>query len=1076
MNRVQKIAFGILFLALVSTSVVAQPTAYFIPNKGQWAGDFHTKLPLAHGALFFKSNGYKLSLLNLPGHSHGAESQHSHTTTLGSSYQMEFLNALAQPQIKYTEQSGPLLNYFLGKNPKNWVSGLQAFKSLTYFNIYEGIHLEFSQSNDALKYNIVVAAGADPTLIEQHYQGLRSLDLKDGILNLETHLGLLTESIPEAFQIINGEKILVECSYRLKGQTVSFNIGTYNPDYELVIDPLLVFSTFSGSGDLNYGNTATPAKEGRVYAAGTNFGPNYPTTLGAVQPGFAADSIYSCDVAISKFSKDGSALLYATYLGGQGVEVPQSLIADPEDNLYILGVTGASDFPITGQAYQSTFNGGNYISNGAVNHIENGADLFMAKLSANGSQLLAATYWGGSGNEGYNILEKNYGDHFRGELILTPQNQVAVVSSTTSMDLSASALPNGPKTEPSQDALVGVFDKTLSTNLWTSFLGNDQIDAGYALQVVGPYLYITGGTLSSSFPSTSGALQTANSGDVDGFIGKFDLTTGDNVRNTFIGTPDYDQSYLIQSDGEGIFVFGQTQGDWVSTPSKFSVNNATQFLLKIDTSLSTLNWQTTLGSGQDKQDLVPSAFLVDHCRNIYLAGWNGQSNTVGNPPQQNGNTHGLPTLLDAYQSTTDGNDFYFMVLSREAQKLLYASFFGGADHEHVDGGTSRFDKDGTVYQAVCSNCMNLGFPTTLNAYSASSGAPSCNMAVFKFKFDQTLEADANVSFTTEVDSICDGLVVKFSNASLNATNYKWIFGNGDSSTLAEPTVTYNALGNYKITFLAVDTICGIADTLIFEIDHSEATFPKAKPRLTYQACDQNFNATLDASESFKAQRFTWEIAGRNQALSGEIEKVQFNNPGPHQVRLIVKDTVCNRSDTSVSWIYFNDTLPDPVAQLNVSECSNGSIDIALKNHQDWYQYSWLVNGQVFHGPNPPIRFRTPGNKNVRLTIQDTLCNKEFHQSFRLHLKSIRHNAYIPTAFSPNGDGLNETFKVVGDGCESGNYLVISNRWGAEVFKTKEPFNHFWDGTINGVQAPAGVYTYQLKNGDEILQGSFTLIR
>jgi len=135
-----------------------------------------------------------------------------------------------------------------------------------------------------------------------------------------------------------------------------------------------------------------------------------------------------------------------------------------------------------------------------------------------------------------------------------------------------------------------------------------------------------------------------------------------------------------------------------------------------------------------------------------------------------------------------------------------------------------------------------------------------------------------------------------------------------------------------------------------------------------------------------------------------------------------------------------------------------------------------VNGQVFHGPNPPIRFRTPGNKNVRLTIQDTLCNKEFHQSFRLHLKSIRHNAYIPTAFSPNGDGLNETFKVVGDGCESGNYLVISNRWGAEVFKTKEPFNHFWDGTINGVQAPAGVYTYQLKNGDEILQGSFTLIR
>ena len=148
------------------------------------------------------------------------------------------------------------------------------------------------------------------------------------------------------------------------------------------------------------------------------------------------------------------------------------------------------------------------------------------------------------------------------------------------------------------------------------------------------------------------------------------------------------------------------------------------------------------GTGSGQVDIALSAFLVDNCDNIYVSGWGGSTN--GSQSATSSTTTGLPVTSDCHQCQTDGSDFYLIVLEENMQSLLYASFFGGnQSNEHVDGGTSRFDKDGIVYQSVCAGCGgNSDFPTTPGAWSNTNNAHNCNIAAFKFDIS---ELTANIA-------------------------------------------------------------------------------------------------------------------------------------------------------------------------------------------------------------------------------------------------------------------------------------------------------------------------------------------
>jgi gliding motility-associated-like protein len=532
---------------------------------------------------------------------------------------------------------------------------------------------------------------------------------------------------------------------------------------------------------------------------------------------------------------------------------------------------------------------------------------------------------------------------------------------------------------------------------------------------------------------------------------------------------------MVDVDYAGdVYLTGHTKGPFPISAGLYSTAGSRQYIAKLDSSLSTLKWQTLVGSGQNKQDIVPSAFMVDQCLNIYLSGWNGQSNVVGFPGIQNGNTLGLPVTGDAYQNNTDGSDFYFMILGHNANQLHYASYLGGQDNEHVDGGTSRFSKDGTIYQAVCSNCNNKSFPTTPGAYAPTSGSTGCNMAVFKFSFNQILSANARISYSTSVDSLCDGLIVNLQNNSINATNYKWYFDNGDSSTLENPSVTYQDLGSYEIKLIAYDTICQITDTAIINIEHGIARKPITDFISDYVGCDQNLHAKF-SNLSISSNSYQWNF-GDGTSSTEASPRHTFPAFGTYEVELIAIDTVCMRSDTTYRTITFIDSSESPEVEASISACSNGEVDINLELDRPNLKYRWLAAEQEYFGRSPGIRFTTPGLKEIQLFVEDTLCSKSFYQEFEVEINEIRNDVFTPNAFTPNGDNLNDQFQIFGDPCKEGAHLQIFNRWGSKVFETDQPFKEFWDGNVAGEPAPGGVYTYILLESDQKTTGFISLIR
>jgi len=313
---------------------------------------------------------------------------------------------------------------------------VRKFHKIRYRELYDGIDLFFLQKDFNFKYEFVVKPGANPQDIQLEYEGMKGLILSKGNLVVSTTNGQIIELKPFAYQLTaNGDTIKVDCNYKIKKQkTVVFSIENYNTSLPLIIDPVLIFSTYSGSTADNWGYSATYDRYGNAYSGGNVFNIGYPTTLGAYQINYGGGS---CDIAISKFDALGSFLHFSTYLGGSGTDIPHSLIVNSNDELVVLGTTSSSDYPVTPDAYSTTFQGGSYYLLTSVLRYNDGSDIVLTKFNSSGTALLGSTYIGGSGNDGLNTvagLKKNYADEVRGEVNVDEQNNIYIVSSTQSTD------------------------------------------------------------------------------------------------------------------------------------------------------------------------------------------------------------------------------------------------------------------------------------------------------------------------------------------------------------------------------------------------------------------------------------------------------------------------------------------------------------------------------------------------------------------------------------------------------------------------------------------------------------------
>ena len=806
----------------------AQPLVRFEENKGQLPKQVSFKAEVPGGALFIENDKFTwhFSSSDAEGHYHGKHELHEEQILKGHAFQMELLNANKNSNIEKSEKIAAYVNYYIGKNSSDWAKNVASFGQINLKEVYPKIDWKVYSTSKNLKYDFIVNPNGDPNKIHWKYNGVDDISIVKGKLVIKTTLGEIIEEEPIAYQEIDGIKSFVKCAFTEVNGIYGFKIGSYDKQHALTLDPLLVFGSFSGSSADNWGFTATYDNAGNAYSAGISFGIGYPVSLGAYQTTFnGGTGSRPNDIGIIKYSPTGQKM-WATYLGGTGNEIPQSLVVSSNNELFIFGTTGSSDFPTTSTAYNRTFNGGEQVSilrNGIS--FPNGTDIFIARLAENGNNLLASTLLGGSKNDGLILssnLKYNYADEARGAIIIDNQNNVYVGCSTASENFQVpgnafqSAYAGG-----SQDGIVVKMNTNLSTLFWGSYLGGSGAD-GICSLTLDPAgnVFVSGATVSTNFPIVQPAYQATNGGgQCDGFITGISPNGQQLLGSTFYGAESYDQSYFVATNRAGeVYVYGQTEkgGNFYLSNFAYSENNGKQFVSKFSNNLSQRIWSTCFGNGSPKPNISPSAFTVDICGQVFMAGWGGSSN-AGPDGGAFGGTTGMTVTPDAFQQTTDNNDFYLMVLNEPDRSLVYATFFGGAtSSEHVDGGTSRFDKRGVIYQSVCAGCGGRDdFPTTPGVWSNTNGSISgCNNAIFKFDF----QLPATVASFTSPPIGCVPYTVDFTNSSSNATSYEWKINGSTFSTNENSSRTFTQAGLYTIQLIAQNpTSCNVVDTFTKQV-------------------------------------------------------------------------------------------------------------------------------------------------------------------------------------------------------------------------------------------------------------------
>lgn len=866
--------FLLLLLLLVCVVALKANPAPFIENKGQWEQGFDFSLKLKTARIYFFQNHLLVDTWHPNDYQQALEQAHhrkepsARNGLRGHTYTVHFVNSSKAVKPYGIGASTETYNFFLGNDPARWKSNLHGFGRIHYPELWKGIDLEYKIESGRVKYDLHLAPGCNPADIQMQYKGLDGLKIRDGKLILEKTCGNVTEMAPVAWQWIQGKKINISCNYVLKDNIVSYHLGPeYRAEWPLTIDPEIIFSTYSGSTGDNWASTATYDDKGNAYMGGMNFAPGYPVSVGAYQTNY----ISAGDVTISKFTPNGSQAIYHTYLGGSLTEIPYSMIVDSKENLLVMGSTGSANFPISTNAAGQTFRGGasfNFWQTGPNTYLANypnGADLFVAKLSANGRNLLSSTFLGGSKNDGLNLnaqLNHNYGDLLRGEIITDPQDNVYVIGTTESTDLPVVNAWQSVMGGARQDACFFKLDEHLSTLKVCSYFGGPGEDSGYGMALDGSgNLYFCGGTSSQTFAG-SAALNANNHGAADGYLAMVNANGGPSVRYCFLGSSGYDQCYFVQVDNNGdVVTLGQTSGQYPvqqdGNKPLYTIADGTLFFHKLNNTLDESRWSTRFGTSGTINHLVPTAFLVDYCNFISFALWAGDVNYP-----LHSTTAGLPVSTDAFQGATTGSDFYLGVLKDNASALHYGTFFGGTQAtEHVDGGTSRFDKKGIIYQSICAGCGPEAddLPITPGVWSATNNSSNCNAAVFKFDLS---EYSAIIESPGQ-EAQCAGKEIIFSSLSTGSPQLSWDFGDGSGSNLENPTHTYQDTGTYLVKLIAkAQSTCVQSDTARMEVKVED--IPKLELAATNPVC-RGDSLQLQATGALHYQWFPAQGLAAQQA-------------------------------------------------------------------------------------------------------------------------------------------------------------------------------------------------------------------
>ena len=603
------------------------------------------------------------------------------------------------------DESSAVVSNFRGNDQSKWRDHLSVFNSLDLGNPWQDISMQLRASRKNVEKIFTVSPGGDPGRIKMGLQGASQLKISDtGELIVETGLGDITMTKPNAYQESNGQKIDIDVKYKIKGNNqYGFEVGSYDSELPLVIDPLLASTYIGGSASEANSGYNSPLSfisediNGNIFLTCTSVSANYPTTSGAYDQTYNGGTDLN-DVVISKFDTNLTTLQASTFYGGTGQDDVNGIKVDAGGNVYIVGDTGSIDLPMAGTPFSGSRNGtwdifiaklnnnltslsastylgtsddyvefGDSIAIGSNGKIyvagvtggddfpmagiaPGGWDFFLARLDSNLSSLEAATYLGGSSSES---------GQFPVSIALDTGNNVYLLGHTNSSNYPTTATAYDRTLTGSNDTVVSRFSSDLSTLLASTYIGGTGSDgfdrhSGIAIDSNG-YVFINSLT-SPSYPTTPGAYIgcSPNCGaERKHAISKFDANLTTLEASTIMSgkTSSYDIGGLAIDGNDNLFLLIRLQRGRLPVTRSGAYNRfqeQTVHISKLNNSLSTLLASTFFGGSGFP---MPSSILIEPSGNVVIAGEDG----TGLPTPENAYDRTNNGLADAFISKLDNN-------------------------------------------------------------------------------------------------------------------------------------------------------------------------------------------------------------------------------------------------------------------------------------------------------------------------------------------------------------------------------------------------------------------------------------
>jgi len=628
---------------------------------------------------------------------------HPGSTTASRTHvaRMLLLGANPQARLQGAAELDGKINYLIGNDPTQWRQNVSTFAKVRVSEVYPGIDLVYYGNQQQLEYDFIVSPGADPSRIGIHFEGVENVAINtQGELVLSLPDGQIRQHRPAFYQIIDGSQREVKGSYQMAGKnTVAMSIEQYDRRFNLVIDPILSYSSYFGGNGGESGTAIKVDSSGSIYFAGQTLSTQFQFAIptNSFQRTFKGGQ---GDAFVAKIDSTGSKLIYFTYLGGSGEESAYDLAIDNSGNAYLTGFTTSPDFP-TRNALFPQISG----LEDPIFHIFP-LDAFVTKINSNGSGLVFSTYLGGSDHD------------VGGGITVDPAGNVYVTGYSYSTDF---PLRNAYKSfrDNNDDIFIAKFVPSGTSLVYSTYLGGKGFDEGEGIAAdANGSAYITGYTTSTNFPTTSNAQQkTLNSSSgalsvYDAFVTKIAANGLSLTYSTYLGGTNNDFGYRITLDSaRNAYVAGTTQspgfphegvveGLAIGNPGGTNTINFDAFLTKFNAGGTRVYSDMFGGSADD----IGWDVAVDPA---------GRAFVIGTTLSRNFPTFAGEGVLHSYNAGR--KDIFVTAIETNGQAALYSGMLGGSQDDYGYG--IAVDSEGNAY--ITGLTFSSNFPVSSAPFQGS---------------------------------------------------------------------------------------------------------------------------------------------------------------------------------------------------------------------------------------------------------------------------------------------------------------------------------------------------------------------